>query len=631
MMAGLVAFSAAAAPLTLPTKSLQKAPVAKKTVSKTATAVASEKAVKTADIKKSRKSLKARKADGVQSIEGTWTFTFGDYYFQSSVGGEIQGDFVATLEGTQVTFEDPEGNFLPFVAEFDEEEGELTFGVQLLGRSGTYYVYQQPQIFDYDEEDFVEVDNIYGDYIGDAIYFYADNFYADPGLQWVACTAQNITTAAGFFNILDIYEAERVEEEIEVEWVEMVDATFNENIIYSLFTGTQNTTVAPVQVLENPVTPGIYKLLNPFGVLYQALGFTSQSPTMVIDATDPENVMVELQSTGINGGTDGVYYYFNEGWYSWEYDEELDPSLVCTLTTDEDGYTVITFPYHSFTVYASTSNKFYYGSAYESVLKFKAPSTEEPVEATITIGEVSYNAYPNNSVNFQVPVTSEGLAEDAVITVYYQLSTEDEFTAVAENHGQFDFTIENLEPATEYSVTIYAASGDVRSDDVEVTFKTFEAPAAQPVAEIIDQEVLNITSSSATIHVAYGFRDVPEGGVCSVIVTDGVARQETKVVIENPVYGASVDVDLTDLTSETEYPYMVVAQIEDADGNILTRSNIVYGQFTTTQETTGIDGVNADAANARYFNLNGVEVKAPEKGAYIKVEGEKATKVMIAK
>ena len=37
----------------------------------------------------------------------------------------------------------------------------------------------------------------------------------------------------------------------------------------------------------------------------------------------------------------------------------------------------------------------------------------------------------------------------------------------------------------------------------------------------------------------------------------------------------------------------------------------------------------AEAAPARYYNLQGVEVANPENGLYIRVSGDKATKVII--
>ena len=81
-----------------------------------------------------KKAISARKADAQNTIEGTWTFTLGDYYFQTSEGS-FTYNFEATLEGTELWFEDPTGYELPFVADYDASTGTLTFSETYLGSS----------------------------------------------------------------------------------------------------------------------------------------------------------------------------------------------------------------------------------------------------------------------------------------------------------------------------------------------------------------------------------------------------------------------------------------------------------------------------------------------------------------
>ena len=47
--------------------------------------------------------------------------------------------------------------------------------------------------------------------------------------------------------------------------------------------------------------------------------------------------------------------------------------------------------------------------------------------------------------------------------------------------------------------------------------------------------------------------------------------------------------------------------------------------------TTGVDDILSDDANApvEYYNLQGVRVANPESGLYIRVQGKKATKVLV--
>ena len=58
------------------------------------------------------------------------------------------------------------------------------------------------------------------------------------------------------------------------------------------------------------------------------------------------------------------------------------------------------------------------------------------------------------------------------------------------------------------------------------------------------------------------------------------------------------------------------------------RADFRNGKVMITN-STGIDLIDADADDAVYFTLDGVEVDRPVKGLYIKVTGNKATKVLV--
>ncbi|MGN1251344.1 MAG: hypothetical protein ACI4US_00515 [Muribaculaceae bacterium] len=57
------------------------------------------------------------------------------------------------------------------------------------------------------------------------------------------------------------------------------------------------------------------------------------------------------------------------------------------------------------------------------------------------------------------------------------------------------------------------------------------------------------------------------------------------------------------------------------------------GKITVNYESinTGVDDILSDDANApvEYYNLQGVRVANPESGLYIRVQGKKATKVLV--
>lgn len=313
--------------------------------------------------KRTKVSTKAEAADF--DIEGTWEFTMGDYYLSISSFESIVIEYEATIvdEGV-VYFEDPMGYELPFIAEYDAASGFIDFPAAYLGivatPDGEMYGTQEPYVVDLTTDELEFVEAFYGqvDAATQSIVFEGLG-----GIAWCGYVDEQFTELAGYFAIYDFEAAGK-----SAGWTLMENGLFNENLIYGTFTGEENTQYAEVDIYANN---GIYKVKNPYKTLYAALSLDGVSPDLVINAKDPDNVMIELQSVGLTGGADGVYYLFNEGWYAAEYDEELDPALICTLTKDAEGNVEIIFPYHSCTVYASTSQKFYYGSSYESVLKFK--------------------------------------------------------------------------------------------------------------------------------------------------------------------------------------------------------------------------------------------------------------------
>lgn len=644
----------------IPASRLEKGMKTKNTATAASAQVATDKNIQLDGTNNTRKMLGARKADSNPTIEGTWTFSLGDYYFQTSTNSIIEVDFEATLNGTQVVFNDPAGEELPFTANFNSNTNELTFSTTYLGQSSPYYIYQEPFVYNWDTHD-LDVQTIKATFTGTNI-----NFSEDNGISWAAYSDQNGTAFAGYFSIYDLVGAEKA-----VEWILMEDATFNENLIYGTFQGEENTQTTSVEVYENPFTPGIYRVINPFGVLFKELKFNSVSPAMLIDATNPDNVLVEMQSTGISGGTDvGVYYYFNEGWYCEEFGEELDPELICTLTKDSDGYTVITFPYHSITLYAGTSGSFYYGSAYESVLRFKAPaSSSEPEEGDIT-GNMTYQIDMNmgafdepdlmdpetievtasynedtkaltiynfaelpNPITFTIDtatgnaVAADQLAEDyddvllyysdfekKEPTVFANAYTNDENKTVllvdtwgegADFGGEFGyfffFVFYNTEVTLDCTIPGLAHKADAKTIEIgDVTYNLVSTEAG----------------AMATFTLPVTTVGLDEGAV--VAINNSLSTSAIQS-------GPDADGNYTVVIGGLEYNKDYSVTFSATSGNVT--SNEVVVTFDT--KNLGVNGIGTDNATSRYFNLQGVEVTNPAPGnVYIRISEGKAVKIL---
>ena len=152
-------------------------------------------------------------------------------------------------------------------------------------------------------------------------------------------------------------------------WGEAVDATMVETILGPTF-GNTNTAPYTIQIQKNSET-GVYRLISPWRQLYTDLGLgSSTAPNLDIDASDPTNLIIPLQATGLGGKTDGAYGYMSTSSYDLVNEQETDDALKITLTDNGDGTSTISFPYRSGFIYAQTSGGTYYASNYADVLSY---------------------------------------------------------------------------------------------------------------------------------------------------------------------------------------------------------------------------------------------------------------------
>lgn len=154
--------------------------------------------------------------------------------------------------------------------------------------------------------------------------------------------------------------------------ISLGEGTFTDNILYPSFRNEENTEEVTVEVLTDG--EGIYYVDGAFATLFASLGATVTGPALVLDATDPENIVIEMQSTMINGGNDGLYYLMSQSYYDSLGGEETAEEFRITKEVEGDNVT-ITFPYHSTLLMASATYALYYGSPYECQLKFTEVST----------------------------------------------------------------------------------------------------------------------------------------------------------------------------------------------------------------------------------------------------------------
>lgn len=362
------------------------------------------------------------KADATTTIEGTWTFDLGDFYFDSSVGYTTY-DFEAFLDGDEVWFEDPTGWELPFVAKFDKEANTLTFVRENLGTLSGIYVYQQPYIFSWELFDIEYTESIV------ATYYPTEGvilFDEENGLAWEACGDEAGTEFYGWYSIYDLIgatyvgdptPAEPIDEVQEGQWKSVGMATFVDAWIMPSYSidGIQidpNDYAYEVELQQNVENENVYRLWKPYAnSILTEVNRSTYEGQIVFDISDPDHVMV--LASGMPAGfknNNGEFYLSNElGWYvnyGFEKDYVIDVLYEgAPADTYKDGVVTITTPMFDF------SNKYEAGyswnnNPYYAVITF-------PVE---TVGTYNMTIQPTTiagektqpTVDIEIEVKKQG-------------------------------------------------------------------------------------------------------------------------------------------------------------------------------------------------------------------------------
>lgn len=129
-------------------------------------------------------------------------------------------------------------------------------------------------------------------------------------------------------------------------WVSLGMATYTDDIILPLLSDSVMT--YQVEVLENQDTPGLFRMVDPYGPnfpLYPYASSYEEGSYIEIDATDPEGVWIEgIQSTGLDIQNYGLMSITSMAWYqansAGATKAEVKDAGLCGIYADG----VITFP-----------------------------------------------------------------------------------------------------------------------------------------------------------------------------------------------------------------------------------------------------------------------------------------------
>ncbi len=240
---------------------------------------------------------------------------------------------------------------------------------------------------------------------------------------------------------------------IPAPWTSLGKATFVEDFMSALYSGVENIAYE-VEIQENDLTSGYYRLVNPFGAAYpfNAPGQydTSKDYYLEIHAENPEAVYISIQGVGMDWGYGEVlvgslagYYLANGG---------LTPEEIAEkgyFGTFEEG--VISFPastmlageagYNSGALYIANAN---------GAFRVAMPGVEL-TDYTVEINYAGkYTDVKNNDAGVMAQISKVG--EDVEYIRLALIEGEDVVTAV---NGILDETLETMEiPAEVTTVQI---------------------------------------------------------------------------------------------------------------------------------------------------------------------------------
>lgn len=328
------------------------------------------------------KAAKAPAKANSYDISGDYIITLGDNYFQGSVG-EFEAEGSISVSGLTATVDCDEfpiavtaqTNLNNTVLRFKTQEyGEVT-----LTSGDVVYLKIYPYVLNIEAEDIEEAD-FSATYDGERF-----EIPAGHGIAWECFTDDTYTEHAAWLGIYDLVEMVKGS-----FWDEYSTLSFTDYILQPMFVNNEPT-VANCKMYKNTRQDDYYRIDAPWQSLWKALNFTSTSPSIYIDASDPTDVILEMAFTGINGGnTDGYYYIMSKSYYN-NVTGATTPDAQKITYAESDGIGSFNFPISSCYFMAYSAGKLYNTCTAPTVMTFAIPdSGVDTIEIDDNDAEVKY-------------------------------------------------------------------------------------------------------------------------------------------------------------------------------------------------------------------------------------------------
>lgn len=254
---------------------------------------------------------KSKKAAADDGIEGTYTITIGDYYWEDSVNGELEEECEVSLNQGMAIFS---CDYFPSMTggAYNETTGTITFSAIELGQAQIgqqmYYVRFEP-LTGVTTDGYIISQSYNATYSNGTI-----SFPSEHGFCWSAYTDANYTQLAGYLDAFDVVSLAKKAPDDENAWTSLGNATFMDGWVLPAF-GIDQTDPAnqyEVELQQNSDNKNIYRLVDPYHGNSPAASYNESTKTGYIqfDVTDPDHVIFEAVEAGFANTQLGITKFY---------------------------------------------------------------------------------------------------------------------------------------------------------------------------------------------------------------------------------------------------------------------------------------------------------------------------------
>lgn len=359
-------------------------------------------------------------------------------------------------------------------------------------------------------------------------------------------------------------------------WKDLGEGTYSDFVLSNLFVGFFNEPVK-VMVQESEQKPGVYRLVNPWQKSDNVV-FDDALNYLVIDASDPDYVMVPAQQSPVADAQEGETWYCS--YTDWAVNVVgIDKETFYTLQPDKvpqlrDG--VIKFSQNSM------------------ALMYPYGTGEEFEPGTWSYTNMEYEGY----------LALPG-ANDDDLTDWASIGTGRFLEGFLETVFDAEYVPEEREVEIMENKNVPGVYKVVKAfQHSAATGRDLIIDARQPDFVRIEEQNTGVNSTNGWVYILS-------------VSTNGIFSDYESMVLYDPSY-ASRNITMDEKGIYFPKNSILLYFPQSGDESVYTNSNAV-DSYVLFPESDGVEHVSADDADAplMYFNLQGMRVESPQPGQLV--------------